>query len=245
MDQAPRVDRVLPEQQTIRYAGKTEDIAERFPKSKLNVSGSSALADMVKDYVFFTPAVLYLYGGLSDLAWIDLVKQRNSAFRIFHHKFQAPLFNGLELRIGGQLVDSDWNHVLWAVETPVWFEIQRWLTNIVLVDYGTKFVVRYQYHELAVPDALALERTGRVSFFNIGCFGVTTTQRTIYLESVNLGRPRLKVTGPESYMERYTKALADYKNPLTTEELNLEDYIRSVSQRSGEDGADRRGEGQA
>jgi hypothetical protein len=66
--------------------------------------------------VFFSPALAYLYGGLSDLLLTDFLQGYNRAVTFYHHRFDRPLFRGLTAPSG----NTDWNHVLWAVDAEHW-----------------------------------------------------------------------------------------------------------------------------
>jgi len=132
-----------------------EVVAEAIPKRQLKFSSTvDALHPFQQRFVFWSPAVLYLLGGLTDVVLTDFMQSYGQDVQIFHHRFRVPLFRGLETMDG----NPDWNHVLWAVEREHWEPLLDFLCSASLVDRHNGLFFSYAMQEVDVCDPLFIER---------------------------------------------------------------------------------------
>lgn len=204
-------ERILPAQQEIVYTGKTEDVTERFKKYPLPVGQASSISEMQADYHFFTPALLYFFGAITDLLWIDLQKTMTSELRLYHRKFYSPVVSGLM----GPNGDTDWNHVLWAVTKSQWLDVVRWVTSVMLTDYDTRLIA-FGEQDLQIMDPLAADNAHAVvPSITVSAFGIKTAEATFHFDT-KLIVPALTKSAAHSQMPKMREALRGYKNPLFT-----------------------------
>ncbi len=128
-------------------------LGEKFlPKRLLPVGAAGSLAEMSGDFAFFTPAALYLYAQMTDEPLGDFQHSIGSTESFYHFRFPHPLFSGLTTPCG----DADWNHVLWAVERPVWDRFRDFYLSIMLLDPAARTAAQVAYTDVEVLDSLAL-----------------------------------------------------------------------------------------
>lgn len=147
-------------------------LGEKYlPKRLLPVQSAASLAELCEDYAFFTPAVLYLHGQMTDEPLGDFRHTVGFAADFFHFRFPHPLFRGLETPCG----DRDWNHVLWAVEKGVWPAFRDFYLSIMLLDPAARTAAQVAYTDLSVADSLALTSgkvIGRRPTVGVTAFGI-------------------------------------------------------------------------
>lgn len=133
---------------------KKEEIYEfkpfRVPKYQITLQNVNALIN-VADYVWYTPAMLYLWGKYSDVQLSDIVRLNN--IKVFWHKFEKPIFKGFTLN-----GDPSWNHALWAAESKDWEKIVQGILETVQFDLKAKKIYRYALQELNIYDPLFCDK---------------------------------------------------------------------------------------
>ena len=102
------------------------DVADRVPKHPMPMDRVGMVSELVRDYVAFTPALLYIYTPFGDRLWRGFMDEHNVDLEIYHYRFEIPLFRGLETSSGSR----DWNHVLWFVSRPWWRSLEDYLLSI-------------------------------------------------------------------------------------------------------------------
>lgn len=183
-----------------------------LPKKEFDVGQSESLAAFIRDgWVFFTPALLYLRGNFSDAILGEFVDE-NPGAEFCWYVSRWKLFSGLVTGTG----DDKWNYALWAIERRFWNPFKLFLTTAALVDPGRRFVVRYGYNELTVPDPLAADRRGMVlpnETVTVGAFGVDASDRIVALVQA-MPYPKATVLPPGAAAVEFAEKLRTGKNPL-------------------------------
>lgn len=145
----------------------------RVPKYRIEFKGAHKLSD-VPGYVWYTPAMLYLWGQYTDSNLADMVSQFSPKF--FWYQFSRPIFKGLELN-----GDRAWNHTLWAAKEDEWPKIVDHVLETVQLNLNTQRVFQYALQKLTVVDPLQLEKQATVttssSRFDIRSFAVLSNER--------------------------------------------------------------------
>lgn len=122
------------------------------PKRLLPVGGASALAELAEEFSFFTPAVPYLYGGMTDEPLGDFRQQYAQPVDVYHFRFPHRLFRGLDAPCG----DKDWNFALWAVRRHVWPALLDFYLSIMMLDPAARTAAQIACTEVEVVDSLAM-----------------------------------------------------------------------------------------
>lgn len=122
------------------------------PKRLLPVGRAASLTELAEEFVFFTPAVPYLYGGMTDAPLGDFRQQYGQPADVYHYRFQHRLFRGLDAPCG----DADWNYALWAVRRPVWPALLDFYLSIMMLDPAARTAAQIACTEVEVVDSLAL-----------------------------------------------------------------------------------------
>jgi len=120
------------------------------PKKRIQLSGVSRLADADR-YVWYTPAPLYLWGGLTDVQLSDL--QQHYGIEYYWIRFSDPLFEGLTFRD-----DPGWNHMLWAAKASDWDKLLDGLLSIVHLDAERRRIIVYATQKLMIPDPVVVSK---------------------------------------------------------------------------------------
>jgi len=118
----------------------------KVAKYLIKFDGVRRLSD-VPSQVWFTPAVMYLWGMFSDTYLADVLSRTNA--RIYWHKFDKPIFSGFQL--GG---DVSWNHTLWAIDAHSWPRFLDRILEMLLLNREGRTLCRYALQELQVLDPL-------------------------------------------------------------------------------------------
>jgi hypothetical protein len=125
---------------------------ESVAKLPLPVGKASTLQQLSTDFVFFSPAALYLrelIGG--DQPWVDFCREFGLDIPFFHHRFNRPLFRHLNARDG----DPAWNHVLWAVPKYAWQAFKVYVGSLTFIKDNLKHIDVVIVQELSIADPLA------------------------------------------------------------------------------------------
>lgn len=145
-----------PRAEGVTYSGPALDLRTgRIVRHKLPLTpGCRALTEL--DMAFFTPAILYLYGGFTDAPFVDYMLGLGRDVRIFEHVFSKPVFVGL---IDAKAYSEyHWNYTLWAVDAPDAKGLGDHLCSVATADSKKKTFTRVGQQELVIPDPLARER---------------------------------------------------------------------------------------
>lgn len=201
-------------------AGPEVDPLGRLVKYELPLRGASALKQLQTDYAFFTPAILYLLGVVTDQPLLDFLWEYRQPVRFYFRKFRLPLFAGLE--VDG---DAGWNHGLWALEREHWPVFADFYCSLKISNRPLKRLFGVGAQLLTVVDPVALERRGFVTTLptvTVAAFGVNgNTVRAAFEAGPDplTSPPRLRYYDPDEEMRVYAAAHHRGDNPEVAAEL--------------------------
>lgn len=145
----------------------------RVPKYRIEFQNASRLSD-ITGYVWYTPAIIYLWGRYSDVNLSDLIQRHD--IKIFWYKFEKPIFQGLT--VNG---DPAWNHTLWASEESKWIKLVNGILETVQFDTVAKKIYQYALQNLTVYDPLFTDKKIIISqdapTINLNIFAVLSNDR--------------------------------------------------------------------
>lgn len=194
-----------------------------IPKYELPCGQAKALVEMADEYVFFTPALLYLYARFHDAPLADFVIMVRPSCKFYYKKFDRPVFKGLEARSNK---DPAWNFALWAVKREHWPMLCDWLVSLTLTNVDTKTVCGIGEQRLKVIDPLAADKTSvwhdRMPRIEITAFGINGNK---YRAALAEGRgpydpPVLSFDQPDKAMLAFATALYGGGNPVDARTLH-------------------------
>jgi len=192
-------------------------------KRELKVGQVKNLQGFSSEFVFFTPAILYLYGGFRDSPFADLMYMTGTDIPLYYRKFAKPIFVGLEAPSNG---NADWNYVLWAVHVEHWKAVSDWLVSITLSysDHGEVAGVGEQL--LTIVDPLAEERVllyhDRLPRMSVYAFGLNGSKFRAYFKQPTeaYAKPVRVFDTPSAGMQVFAKALYGGGNPVDARTLH-------------------------
>lgn len=214
----------IPHKEGLVARNTQADVNGFIPKTPLPVASAASLGQLLNEYAFFTPAMLYLYTNFRDDPLIDFEYSMGEPVRFYYHKFQRVIFRGLEARSNG---NPDWNYVLWAVERPFWPALSDFLVSVVLTDADEQSVYGVGEQTFAMLDPLAAERTiiysNGLPVIPVTAFGVNGNHCRVALVQGRtlLEPPLLRLFPGDPSMQVYANALYRGDNPVNARELEL------------------------
>jgi hypothetical protein len=171
------------------------------------VPARTAIEDMRKDYVAFTYAPMFLYGGLTHnpiQEWINLFNHTKVVHIV---QLPAPVVRV----IPGQ--DSIFDSILWMVEKSLWSKLAMFIGGMGLLDREKKMFTRPVCQELPVLDTPALASnsvTTRIPTTTIYAFGVDGSNACLAFspaKDLMLDRPTLYRLPPREETLTLARAL--------------------------------------
>lgn len=202
----------------VQYAGPPLDERGFIRKQQLRVGAAKSLSEMSAEYVFFTPAPLYLFGAFTDAPLIDFMHAVGQDVPIYFKSFRSPVFRGLDNPATG---DPGWNYGLWAVHREHWQALSDFLVSITLTYSEEGAVAGIGEHTLVIADPLAVDLnvvyTNRLPVLTVFAFGLNGSKfRAAIVPGTNhaIDPPRLRVYGAAAEMQIFAKALYGGKNPI-------------------------------
>lgn len=189
-------------------------------KFELAVGSARSLTDL-SEYVFFTPAVLYLWGDFYDGPLLDFMWERRENVKLYYKIFRCPVFRGL-CTPGGP---KEWNHVLWAVRRDQWQPLCDFLLTISLSFSEEKRLVRYGERSVRIDDPLAVDASALIGGcfprVSVTAFGVISSQGQVVLKeptvsaySAEASLPGVVFLPPSAEAQVEARALYGGYNPL-------------------------------
>lgn len=134
--------------------GKILPKADPHRYQQLPFSRGTRLADLEKEYVFFTVGLLFSHGGWVSDPVADFIQETNPSALPFQLNLPSPIFEGLE--IDGQ---PDWNYRILLCPRPTWDGgLFRFLSMLGGVNQAQWYYHRMLAQALPVTDVLAVER---------------------------------------------------------------------------------------
>jgi hypothetical protein len=195
-----------PEYEGVQFKGPATDSVGRIKKHALNIGAAKRLCELEGEYVFFTPAVLYLYARFIDAPLIDYIVAMGEDVPLYYYVAPQAIFSGLETPSG----DRAWNHALWAVARPYWQSLHDWIGSLILIYQDTRTVFGIGSKEFVVPDPLSPLWTIPVTTFGIN----GADYRLGFAADALSGLLVLGRYPGDPTMRVYTEALYSGENPV-------------------------------
>lgn len=199
-----------PEPTPIKVADlKTEGISiapaisakEKLPPVQGRLSQATTMTDLLKDYGFFTPALMYKYLPLKRDPVADFAAEYKTEVQPFSYRFDKPIFRGLEVNH-----DQQWNHVLFGVEKTHWEKFMGFMGSLAFIHPANpKVFVRIRMQDLEIPDPMVMSKAAvlpePLPMIPISAF-VLDSMNGCYYFSKDGGIPNML----RPYKETFTKA---------------------------------------
>jgi len=207
------------------------DHGGRLQKHLLPLGRAKSLTELAQDYAFFTPAILYLHGYMTDDPLVDFLHEYQQNVEFFFYRFDRRIFAGLDTSDG----DVDWNHAVWAVRREHWEAFKSFYLTVAVAVPDSNYVNKIGRQVLHVIDPLAVDKatlvTGRLPVVEVDAFGVDGSLcRLAFEEGINplTNIPRLRKYPPTRTMVDYAKAFFKGDNPeYVLDKLSMENLWRN------------------
>lgn len=187
---------------------------ESVPKPPLPVGRVNVLQQLSSDFVFFSPAPLYLQGLIGgDQPWVDFCREFGFDIPFFHHKFNRPVFRHLIARDG----DTAWNHVLWAVPRFAWDAFKVYVGSLTFIKDNLQELHVVVVQEIAASDPLARDNsvlTSDLPRMPIYFFGLTGTNTTCAAVREDHTEVVVGWGGPSKQADKMRNNILEGKPPL-------------------------------
>ena len=173
---------------------------EVVPKKRVVFSNVRSLA-AVEKYVWYTPALVYLWGRFSDTPLTDIVQRVGSP--VLWYRFDKPFFEGLE---AGQ--DTSWNHILWGCPRESWDKFVDAVLETAQFDLSRRILYTYALQETQIYDPLTVDRDrlfvpDRTPRIKVGVFAVCTNKFQIAMSpNAQLHKPKPIRLEPDKTVKR-------------------------------------------
>jgi len=208
----------------------TYEVREKVtPKYRIKFDGVRSLGEL-SDYIWYTPAPIYLWGGFDDRNWHDLISK--TGVKLLWYKFQKPIFSGLECGS-----DPDWNYTLWGADSKSWEKIADFVIESSAVNIPNSMVCRYGIQELVIFDPLVTDSSGLISEttpkINVNAFCALTNKWQICFSYPRPGElPKTVRLKPSAKHQRLANRVLQGKKLSTTKMFeNYGEVIKETSAR--------------
>ena len=187
---------------------------DRINPQALKISQATKLSDLSKEYVFYTPALIYMKIRLMGRDPVtQFVQEYGKQVTPFSLRFNKPVFHGLNL---GR--DVSWNYVLFGMEREHWEAFKSFMGTMAFTDRQLKLLARIRTKEIVVADPLFFEKAtvlpAKLPLTDVTVFCLDTNQGCAWIEmGVNplLDLPQL-VTTDNVYPDTAAFANAVFNN---------------------------------
>jgi hypothetical protein len=211
---------------------KTLDKQDGVPYHALRVSQATALADLVEDYAFFTPAPLFTHGEWTSDPVEDYVRL-TPACCPFVITLPKPVFVGLRHR-----GNPSWNYRIMACPRDTWPGLYNYLAKLGGINRDRRLFHRMLPQQLPVPDTLALERKAvlpsPVPMVDVVTFGLDGNTRQVYFTpAINppMDLPTVRTCPPDQKTVRLAEAhFAESPKPFSAVQPSLGDAVVQLVQ---------------
>lgn len=136
----------------------TQVISEDAVKDRryfdMKVSQAATLADLSKEWGFFTVGLFYAASRLTDDPVSDFLAKQPQPSKPFILKFDKPIFKGLDTRFS-----KAWNHCLLAVDNRLMEALTRYVSQVCVVDVDRQDYWQAAVQDVPIADPLALQKT--------------------------------------------------------------------------------------
>ena len=190
------------------------------PKLRIDFGSAESLAPFEREYAFYTPALLYLFGRFYDGPLNDFSANHKLENCYMYHKFDAPIFSGFSN--GGP---PDWNYALWAMRREHWSRFESFILSLAFHHPSERNVIRFGVQHTEVLDPLAVSRShgvvdaAKAPLVKISVFGVNASWGCVATDRVPVdpplsrerlcAMPRMRMFAPLEHMLRFAAAISD------------------------------------
>ncbi len=119
------------------------------------IAGAASLGELAKDFVFFTPGLLFTHADLDRDPVQEFMNEAEGDPVISLMSFDRPVFDGFRFRDGR----TDWNHKLIACERGRWPDLLKFLAAVGIMDTRTKTFYQAMPFSVMVPDPVVMKRS--------------------------------------------------------------------------------------
>jgi hypothetical protein len=158
-----------------------EDKFVKFTPYKVQVrpvefSGTPPSLSVFPEWVWYTPAPAFLWGGLGHDILSEL--QNEFGFEYYQSTFKVPIFSGFESD-----GDAFWNHTLWASKQAEWKTFKDAMIGVTNVNIESELIIRYGLQDLVIYDPIAVQNNSLITpdtpTAAVFAFGVISNKSTI------------------------------------------------------------------
>jgi hypothetical protein len=157
---------------------KTLEKQDGIPYHAMKVSQATGLTDLVEEYAFFTPALLFTHGEWTSDPIEDYVRT-SPACCPFAIDLPRPVFHGLRHR-----GNPSWNYRIMACPRDTWPGLYSHLCGLGGINRDRWLFHRMLPQQIPIVDVLALERKAvlpsPVPMVDIITFGLDGNNRQVY-----------------------------------------------------------------
>lgn len=222
------MDRRKPFTEGLQLLMTTVGTQKRLPKRELRLGAAESLGVLQQDFVFFTPALLYLNQILNDDPLMDFQLEYGRVVPFYWLKVAQPFFRGLETRDG----DRDWNHALWALDRVHWPAFKKFYSAVVVFNEPRHLFYEVGVQEFDVADHVAYRRVNDCrQSLPITAFGINGNHVRVGFETFPdpwTHLPRARRFQPAAEAVVYADALKAGVNP----HLARDAYLRRAATES-------------
>jgi hypothetical protein len=202
----------------IKPEGISEPEVKQVEKVELpqqKIAGTASLGDLSKDYVFFTPGLIFTHGELPNDPVQEFVNEAKGTPQIAFMNFDKPIFEGFRFKDGR----VEWNHKLLAIERPRWEEILQFLGTVGILDREQKLFYGVKPFMVRIADPVIMDRSAvlpsPIPLVEVVVFGLDGNKRQVLVEDVpgGLSLPKVVIHRPLPKTIAYAKKLLARKNP--------------------------------
>lgn len=179
-----------------------EALASVFAKQELQLTSADDLEILDGELEWFTPAIAYVYGGLTDVLWFDLSRELGHDLPLFFWRCGQPILRGLTLPDG----DEDWNAALWATHKVYWPLLRDFLLSVVFHDRVRGTACGFGVQTLRLRNVLACPLTTgdrlHMSVLNVTAFGINGSDRRVAFAPLDarIATPSVRLYEPSKEM---------------------------------------------
>ena len=189
---------------------ETKISGDNLPTRPLKISDKDTFSELSKEFTFFTPALLTLYGVLPFDAVTQFYQLNNLTEKPYAILTDEAIFSGLESNHTAEL----FNHFLMAVENKLWKELALHLGTLGSLDKDKKLYIGTEIQQLDMVDYLALRRHSILPIklpmfkvYAVALDGNKTCLQFIPATNPPIGKISLVRTSPRSNVIEYANTL--------------------------------------
>lgn len=204
----------------------------RVDPRRAAISSAASLCDLLDEYRFYTPAVLFLHARLGDLDPIaDCEAALGRELPVVSFQFDRPIFRGLEAG-----TDTAWNHVLFAMPPDACEAWLQWASSLILFDRWRRSLAQACYNTFKIEDPLWKQKNpaadGPAPMVKVAALAVDATYGLFWLEPQGRDLPclRSRPVGSPKLMRLARAVFDEAENPLLVVE-SAEDCEKELEKR--------------